>query len=78
MNLSQIGQTVHEARKQRGITQLKLAELAHVSRYTLIKLENGTAGDIQFKTLAAILAALRMEVTVIDRPVSGLRVLGDK
>ncbi len=78
MNLQHIGQTVHEARKQRGITQLELAELAQVSRYTLIKLENGTASDIQFKTLAAILAALRMEITVIDWPVSGLRVLGDK
>lgn len=77
MDLQVIGQLVQQTRKQLGLTQAEVAAQAHVSRYTLVKLENGTAGDIQFKTLTAILSVLRLQVTVIEKPVSGVRVLGE-
>lgn len=77
MDLQSIGEQIRQTRKQRGLTQAEVAAQAHVSRYTLVKLERGTASDIQFKTLAAILGVLRLQLTVTEQPVSGVRVLGD-
>jgi len=77
MSLSKVGADIREARGQRGFTQQQLAEAAGVSRYTVIKLEKGSASDIQYKTLAAILAVLGLELSVIEQPVSGLPVLGE-
>lgn len=77
MGMSEVGQAIRQARIQRGLTQRQLAGAAGVSRYTIIKLEKESAGDIQYKTLAAILDALGLELTVTERPVSGLPVLGD-
>ena len=77
MNLQAIGERIRQTRKQRSLTQAEVAGLAHVSRYTLVKLERGTASDIQLKTLAAILGVLHLQLTVTEQPVSGVRVLGD-
>jgi len=77
MDLVQIGQTILAHRKSTKLTQQKLAEKAHVSRYTLIKLEKGTASDIQLKTLLAILSELNLTLDIKDRPISGIPVLGD-
>ncbi len=77
MKLSEIGQVVRANRKALGFSQQTLAERAHVSRFTLIKLENGSASDIQLKTLAAILAELRLKLTVSEIPVSGVQILGE-
>lgn len=77
MDLQEIGQRILQQRKSLGLTQAELAASAHVSRYTLVKLETGKASDIQFKSLSAILAALRLVITVTERPVSGVRVLGE-
>jgi len=78
MNLYEIGQKIRSARKLSGLTQLILAEKANVSRYTLSKLENGQASDAQFKTMQSILSVLRLELTVVNEPVSEIRVLGEK
>ena len=78
MKLAELGQVILANREARGLTQKKLAERAGISRYTLIKLENGQAGDIQFKILSAILSELHLTLTVTDIPVSGINVLGDK
>ena len=78
MKLTELGQIILVHRKAHGLTQKKLAERARVSRYTLIKLENGRADDIQFKILSAILSELHLTLTVTDIPVSGISVLGDK
>lgn len=77
MDLQEIGRVIRQTRKRRGLTQNQLAASARVSRYTVIKLESGSAGDIQFKTLVSITSVLCLEVTVVDLPVSGLRVLGE-
>lgn len=78
MKLTELGQIILAHREAHGLTQKKLAERAGVSRYTLIKLENGQADDIQFKILSAILSELHLTLTVTDIPVSGINVLGDK
>lgn len=78
MKLIELGQIILANREAHGLTQKKLAERAGVSRYTLIKLENGQADDIQFKILSAILSELHLTLTVTDIPVSGINVLGDK
>lgn len=77
MNLPQLGQMILAHRKSRGLTQQELAERARVSRYTLIKLEKGSASDIQLKTLLAILSELNLTIDVRERPISGVPVLGD-
>ena len=77
MKLSELGPVVRTNRKALGFSQQTLAERAHVSRFTLIKLENGTASDIQLKTLTAILAELRLKLTVSEIPVSGVQILGE-
>ena len=78
MKLAELGQIIFAHRRAHGLTQNKLAERARVSRYTLIKLENGQADDIQFKTLSTILSELRLTLKVIDIPVSGISVLGEE
>ena len=77
MKLAELGQVILANREARGLTQKKLAQRAGISRYTLIKLENGRADDIQFKILSAILSELHLTLTVTDVPVSGIDVLGD-
>ena len=77
MNLPNIGRIVLENRKLRGLSQQVLAERAHVSRYTIIKLEKGAASDIQIKTLSAILAELHLTLSIKELPVSGVPVLGE-
>lgn len=76
MNLLEIGKIILINRKSLGLTQKALAERARVSRYTLVKLENGQASDIQFKTLTAILSELRLTIDVMEMPVSGVTILG--
>ncbi len=78
MKLTEVGKIILANRKAHGLTQKNLADRAGVSRYTLIKLENGQASDIQFKILSAVLSELRLTLTVTDIPVSGITVLGDK
>lgn len=78
MNLLEIGQKILTSRKNLGLTQQTLADRAGVSRYTVIKLENGQVDDIQFKTLTAILSELHLSLTVLDTPVSGVAVLGEE
>lgn len=78
MNLNEIGQVILANRKARGLTQKTLSDRAGISRYTLVKLENGHATDIQFKILSAILSELHLSLTVTDKPVSGIAVLGEQ
>jgi len=78
MNLTEIGEKILSVRKARRLTQQSLAEGAGVSRYTVVKLENGQAADIQFKTLSAISAELHLTLMLTETPVSGVTVLGEK
>jgi transcriptional regulator with XRE-family HTH domain len=78
MDLPELGKIVRINRKSLGLTQKTLAQRAGVSRYTIVKLENGQASDIQFKTLIAILAELRLSIRISEMPVSGIVVLGEE
>jgi transcriptional regulator with XRE-family HTH domain len=77
MDLLEIGTRIQASRKLHGLSQKALAEHAAVSRYTIVKLENGQASDVQLKTLLAILGELHLTVVVTELPVSGVGVLGD-
>ncbi len=76
MTLPEIGKLIRATRRSLNLTQQALAKSAGVSRYTILKLETGQASDIQFKTLTAVLQALRLTVEVVGNPVSGVTVLG--
>ena len=76
MTLPEIGKLIRVTRRSLNLTQQALAKRAGVSRYTILKLETGQASDIQFKTLTAVLQALRLTVEVVGNPVSGVTVLG--
>ena len=76
-SLSEIGIEVRVARRASGLRQRDLADAAGVSRFTVIKLERGQLSDINFKTLVAILAPLRLELRLSAMKVSGLPVLGE-
>jgi transcriptional regulator with XRE-family HTH domain len=76
--LEQLGQVVRAARKQAGLSQAELARDAAVNRYTVIRLETGKLADVNYKTLASILGVLNLQLAVLDRPISGLPVLGEE
>lgn len=68
-SLDELPSAFKAARKARGITQAALAAKAHVSRSTILQLENGTVSDLGFRKLAAALQAVGLELSV--RPLSG-------
>jgi len=75
MDSFEIGNAIKTARKTQKITQATLAELAGVSRETLIRLEKGTIHDLGFRKLMRVLEALGLELHI--RPEGYLPVLGD-
>lgn len=56
---------IREARKERGFTQEELAKCAHVSRATIIGLENGSITVTTTETLTKIANALGKKVSDI-------------
>lgn len=64
MNLLDLGKTIKDLRKEKGVTQEQLASSAGLSRATLSKLENGYLGNVSVVTLANILNALGYELDI--------------
>ena len=62
MNLLELGSTVKRVRKERGLTQERLAKKANISRATLSKLENGHIAQVSIVTLNDILNHLGYEL----------------
>lgn len=56
---------IRETRKERGFTQEELAKRAHVSRATIIGLENGSITVTTTETLTKIANALGKKVSDI-------------
>lgn len=56
-------QTIIDRRKELGLTQTQLAELAQISRRTIIDLESGKTA-ISLRRLTRILYALNMTVDI--------------
>ena len=62
MKLFEIGSKIRELRKEKGVTQEALAEVADISRVTLGKLERGQVGAVSVKSLDVILDFLGYEI----------------
>lgn len=55
----ELGEKIKKARKEKGLTQEQLAELAHIDPKTLIKIEGGKRNPT-LKTLNKIAIALKV------------------
>ena len=64
MILSELGKTIRDLRKQRGLSQENLAYQADISRATLSKLENGYIANISIVTVNQILSLLGYEIDI--------------
>jgi transcriptional regulator with XRE-family HTH domain len=63
MGISFLGKVIKDRRKQLGITQPHLAELANVSKNTLYKLERGTSNP-SWEVVENLLDVLGLELNV--------------
>ena len=61
--LTRLAQTVRETRKQRGLTQAALAQIAGVPRFRIIQAEKGQKG-MAIDAFVRIVAALGAELTL--------------
>lgn len=57
-NYKKLGERIKNLRREKGLTQEKLAELAKVDPKTIIEIENGKRKNPTFKTLNKITHAL--------------------
>lgn len=64
MILSELGKTIRDLRKQKGISQESLAKESNISRATLSKLENGYIANISIVTINHILSLLGFEIDI--------------
>ena len=58
MHLYEVGKAVHVRRLALGLTQLRLARLAGLSRQTVQQLEAGTITDLSFRRVVKLLGVL--------------------
>ena len=63
MNMKEIGIIIKERRKQLGVNQLTLADLAGVGLNTLVAIERGE-GNPQLSTLLNILDTLGLQMDI--------------
>ena len=62
MRIAEIGQVVQSRRTELGLSQLRLAKLADLSRATINQLENGTLKDLGIAKLDALLGLLGLQL----------------
>ena len=62
----QIGTIIQRARKKRGWTQMRLAELAGLRQATISMIESGDK-PAKLESILAVLAALDMEFRIAER-----------
>ena len=77
MKLDEIGLKIKFLRKEKGLTQKQLAEIAGLSRVTLGKLERGQIGSITLKTIDIILDVLDYEIDFKRKTGFGLLALDE-
>ncbi|MGS0741107.1 helix-turn-helix domain-containing protein [Glaciimonas sp. GG7] len=58
MDIRTVGKEVRGRREAIGLTQDRLAKLAHLSRQTVQRLEAGTIKDLSFQRVASLLSVL--------------------
>lgn len=66
LDLTTLGQQIAKSRSASGLTQAALATRAHVGRSTLDALENGRMSELGFGKIARILAALGMDLRIVE------------
>ncbi|HEY1562062.1 MAG TPA: helix-turn-helix transcriptional regulator [Caulobacteraceae bacterium] len=66
LDLPTLGKRIAERRSSLKLTQAALASAAHVGRATLDALENGRAGELGFAKVARILAALDLNLRIVE------------
>jgi len=71
MSLGQLGKSISDARRKRGLRQIDLATKSGLSRATIDALENGRAADIGVSKLSRILGVLGLELSI--RPATSER-----
>lgn len=65
----QLGNIIHRARKQRGLTQTNLANLAGLRQELISKIETGHDG-IKLSSIYALFAALDLDLVIDSRSAS--------
>ena len=60
-------ETIQDARRKRGLSQAQLAELADVSRHTIINLESENEPDVKLSSLESVLRALGLRINITPR-----------
>jgi transcriptional regulator with XRE-family HTH domain len=75
MQITEIGQLIQSRRTALGLSQLRLAKLADLSRATINQLENGTIKDLGMSKLQALLGLIgvRLSPEPIRKSKNGLR-----
>jgi transcriptional regulator with XRE-family HTH domain len=64
VHIKTVGTTIREARRTAGLTQADLAASLGMSRATISAIENGTIQEIGVRKLAALCAAIGLDVHV--------------
>ncbi len=67
MNLSNLGKEIRDLRKDKKLSQEKLAKEVGISRVTLSKLENGYIANISIVAIDSILSILDYEIEIKPR-----------
>lgn len=68
MRLQELGYAIRQARRERGLTQARLAAAAGLSRTTLNQLENGLFPDLGAKKLQALLEKVGLTLSIQNAP----------
>ena len=66
-NFIDSGSALHAARKAQGLSQTGLARPLGMSRATISAIENGSFTDLGVRKLAAVCAAVGLELCVAER-----------
>jgi HTH-type transcriptional regulator/antitoxin HipB len=67
MYFDEIGKEIKKSRKNRKMSQQKLASSLHMSRATISGIENGTIHEIGIRKIMTICAALGLEILVKEK-----------
>lgn len=62
----ELGEAIHQARREKHLTQVELAQHARVARGAIQKIESGR-GDINVATLLRLLQILSLDLTIASR-----------
>jgi HTH-type transcriptional regulator / antitoxin HipB len=68
MDIVELGNALRNARRENGLSQARLATSLGMSRATISGIENGSIAEIGIRKVAALCAAVGLELTVQAQP----------